>query len=37
MQGMSVQARDGSTPTQLQEIVEEVVAGVAARLSEEGS
>lgn len=37
MQGMSVQARDGSTPTQLQEIVEEVVAGVAARLSEESS
>ncbi|MEJ2768244.1 TetR/AcrR family transcriptional regulator [Mycetohabitans sp. B46] len=36
MQGISVQARDGSTPTQLQEIVEEVVAGVAARLSKEG-
>lgn len=36
MQGISIQARDGSKPTQLQEIVEEVVAGVAARLSDEG-
>ncbi|GGC45187.1 TetR/AcrR family transcriptional regulator [Chelatococcus reniformis] len=31
MQGMSVQARDGATPADLQEIVEEVVAGLAAR------
>jgi hypothetical protein len=28
---MSVQARDGATQDELQEIVEEVVAGLAAR------
>ncbi|WP_331371311.1 TetR/AcrR family transcriptional regulator [Sinorhizobium chiapasense] len=32
MQGISIQARDGSEPAELQEIVEDVVAGVAARL-----
>lgn len=31
MQGISIQARDGATPAELQEIVEDVVAGVAAR------
>ena len=31
MQGMSIQARDGVAPHQLQDIVEDVVAGVAAR------
>jgi hypothetical protein len=31
MQGISIQARDGITPQELREIVEEVVAGVAAR------
>lgn len=30
-QGISIQARDGVTQTELQEIVEEVVAGVEAR------
>lgn len=32
MQGISIQARDGREPTELEEIVEDVVAGVAARL-----
>jgi hypothetical protein len=36
MQGISIQARDGSKPMELQEIVEDVVAGVAARLPKEG-
>ncbi|WP_205932342.1 hypothetical protein [Rhizobium leguminosarum] len=31
MQGISVQARDGATPMELQEIVKEVVSGVEAR------
>ena len=31
MQGISIQARDGVTPSDLQGIVEDVVAGVAAR------
>jgi AcrR family transcriptional regulator len=31
MQGISIQARDGATPTELQEIVEDVVSGVVAR------
>lgn len=31
MQGISIQARDGSTPTELQEIVEDVVAGIECR------
>ena len=31
LQGMSIQARDGATPAELQEIIEDVVAGVAAR------
>lgn len=31
MQGISIQARDGATPAELQEIVEDVIAGVAAR------
>ena len=31
MQGISIQARDGATPAELQEIIEDVVAGVAAR------
>jgi hypothetical protein len=31
MQGISIQARDGITPQELRKIVEEVVAGVAAR------
>ena len=33
MQGISIQARDGATLAELQEIVEDVVAGVAARSS----
>ncbi|WP_342241904.1 TetR/AcrR family transcriptional regulator [Inquilinus sp. OTU3971] len=33
MQGISIQARDGATPAELQEIVEDLVAGVAARSS----
>ncbi len=32
MQGMSIQARDGATPGELQEIVEEVVSGMATRI-----
>ncbi|WP_437363004.1 TetR/AcrR family transcriptional regulator [Inquilinus limosus] len=32
MQGVSIQARDGSSAAELQEIVEDVVSGVAARL-----
>lgn len=32
LQGISIQARDGSGPAELQEIVEDVVAGIAARL-----
>lgn len=31
MQGISIQARDGAAASELQEIVEEVVAGIAAR------
>ncbi|WP_222408045.1 hypothetical protein [Rhizobium leguminosarum] len=31
MQGISVQARDGATPMELQEIVEDVVSGFEAR------
>lgn len=33
MQGISIQARDGAAPVELQEIVDDVVAGVAARSS----
>jgi hypothetical protein len=33
MQGISIQARDGATSAELQEIVEDLVAGVAARSS----
>ncbi|RCS22890.1 TetR/AcrR family transcriptional regulator [Phyllobacterium salinisoli] len=33
MQGISIQARDGTTPAELQEIVEEVVSGISARFS----
>jgi len=33
MQGISIQARDGAAPAELQEIIEDVVAGVAARTS----
>jgi AcrR family transcriptional regulator len=33
MQGISIQARDGASPSELQEIIEDVVAGVAARSS----
>ncbi|WP_225767633.1 TetR/AcrR family transcriptional regulator [Inquilinus sp. Marseille-Q2685] len=33
MQGISIQARDGAAPAELQEIVDDVVAGVAARSS----
>lgn len=36
MQGISIQARDGATPMELQEIVEDVVAGVEARLQRDG-
>lgn len=36
MQGVSIQARDGATPMELQEIVEEVVAGVEARFGRGG-
>jgi len=36
MQGISIQARDGREPTELQEIVEDVVAGVAARFRKGG-
>ncbi|MGK9170931.1 TetR/AcrR family transcriptional regulator [Inquilinus limosus] len=32
MQGVSIQARDGASPAELQEIVGDVVSGVAARL-----
>lgn len=32
LQGISVQARDGATPLELQEIVEDVVSGVEARV-----
>ncbi|WP_375459883.1 TetR/AcrR family transcriptional regulator [uncultured Enterovirga sp.] len=35
MQGISIQARDGVAPQALREIVDDVVAGVAARLSSE--
>lgn len=35
MQGISIQARDGARPEELQEIVEEVVAGVSARTRDE--
>ena len=31
MQGMSIQARDGATPKELQEIVDDVVSGIEAR------
>lgn len=33
MQGISIQARDGATPAELQDIIEDVVSGVAARYS----
>ncbi|MFE0756502.1 TetR/AcrR family transcriptional regulator [Inquilinus sp. NPDC058860] len=33
MQGISIQAKDGASPAELQEIVEDMVAGVAARSS----
>ena len=36
MQGISIQARDGATLMELQEIVEDVVAGVEARLEQDG-
>ncbi len=36
MQGISIQARDGATPKELQEIVEDVVSGVAARFPRDG-
>ena len=36
MQGISIQARDGVAPQELQEIVEDVVAGIAARFPSEG-
>nr|WP_244563772.1 TetR/AcrR family transcriptional regulator [Ensifer aridi] len=36
MQGISIQARDGSKPIELQEIVDDVVAGVAARFPKNG-
>jgi AcrR family transcriptional regulator len=37
MQGISIQARDGVRPQELQGIVEDVVAGVAARFASSGS
>lgn len=36
MQGISIQARDGVAAVELREIVEEVVSGIAARLSLDG-
>jgi AcrR family transcriptional regulator len=36
MQGISIQARDGATPAELQEIIEDVVSGVAARFPPNG-
>jgi hypothetical protein len=36
MQGMSIQARDGVTPAELQEIIEDVVSGIAARFTRQG-
>ena len=36
MQGISIQARDGATQAELQEIVEEVVTGVEARFGRDG-
>ena len=36
MQGISIQARDGATPAELQEIVQDVVSGVAARFPPNG-
>lgn len=36
MQGISIQARDGATPAELQEIVEEVVSGIEARHHRKG-
>ncbi len=36
MQGISIQARDGATSAELQEIVEEVVSGIEARPRREG-
>ncbi|MGQ9369240.1 TetR/AcrR family transcriptional regulator [Azospirillum sp. ST 5-10] len=36
MQGMSIQARDGATPAELQDIVDSVVAGIAARTDANG-
>lgn len=35
MQGISIQARDGATPADLQEIIEDVVSGVAARFPQD--
>ncbi|MEN2990486.1 TetR/AcrR family transcriptional regulator [Tistrella sp. BH-R2-4] len=37
MQGISIQARDGSPPRALQDIVDDVVAGVAARFPADGA
>lgn len=37
MQGISIQARDGSPPSALQDIVDDVVAGVAARFPADGA
>jgi AcrR family transcriptional regulator len=36
MQGISIQARDGATPAELQEIIEDVVSGIAARFPRQG-
>lgn len=36
LQGISIQARDGAAPMELQEIVEHVVSGVEARLPRDG-
>ncbi|MFD0390872.1 hypothetical protein ACFQ4K_28545 [Tistrella bauzanensis] len=37
MQGISIQARDGSPPSALRDIVDDVVAGVAARFPADGA
>jgi hypothetical protein len=36
MQGISIQARDGAASVELQEIIEDVVSGVAARFPRDG-
>ncbi|WP_299711390.1 TetR/AcrR family transcriptional regulator [Tardiphaga sp.] len=36
LQGISIQARDGAAPIELQEIVEDVVSGIEARLHRDG-